>query len=244
MRSTELVKACPVCGGEFSPTHIVFSDKHHPETLHYYKCLTCGLYALSPRFTDAYTKEYYSGEYRGEVNPLHITDKLQHLTRARTQMELAGHLFAGKTMLELGCSSGYLLNEFKERGFKVVGVDPDALIEEDKFTRWYADISEVPHKKFDVIAMSHMLEHVNHPREFLETLVKHYAKHGTRVMIDVPNQPECFPLGVYRPHHPLAFDIHSLSYLMEAVGIKPIFDTAHGNGEPRRDNLLVVGEVQ
>lgn len=245
MKATERVRLCPVCGSTLAKrATAAVKPADYPSVLRYYRCNGCGLLLLSPRFTDAYTKEYYAREYREDVNPLAIPDKLQHMTRSQTQMQLAGHLLTGKTMLELGCSSGYLLDEFKERGFKVTGVDPDKLIEVDKNTRWFADIADVPAKRFDVIALSHTLEHFNNPLAILKTLVKRYAKKGTRFLIDVPNQPECYPWGVYRQHHPIAFDLHSMTYLMEAAGIMPIFDTAHANGEARRDNLLVVGEVR
>lgn len=244
MKTTERVRLCPVCGSTLEKrATATVKTFDYPDLLRYYRCKGCGILLLSPRFTDAYTKEYYARAYRADVNPLGITDKLQHMTRAQTQMQLVGHLLTGKTMLELGCSSGYLLDEFKERGFKVTGVDPDKLIETDKDTRWFADIEEVPNKRFDVIALSHTLEHFNNPLAILRTLVKKHAKKGTRFMIDVPNQPECYPWGVYRQHHPIAFDLKSLSNLMESAGITPIYDTAHANGEDRRDNLLVVGEV-
>ena len=244
----ETLTACPVCyapfGDEYEAPDVSKAFEFGGNNrLAYYHCEACGAYALNPRMTDEYTRVYYSRAYRAEVVPVDIVTKLQHISRVGEQMRLVGDLLVGKTLLELGCSSGYFLRELVERGFSVTGVDPDKRIDEDENTRWYRDIADLPPEPFDIIAMSHVMEHFNHPREILEVLVNSYASAGTRVMIDVPNVDGCYPAGLWLPHHPVVWGADGLRWLLEVVGCKVIFEDTHGNGLPAPHNLLMVGEV-
>ncbi len=243
LMEVEYLIACPICEGAFNGeaaygnNMIATTENGEGVKMIYRRCGKCGVWALSPRMTDEYTKEYYGGQYRQE-RPIGISTCYTAKMRAMTQMKLVGHLMTGGAVLEIGCSNGYLLQEFYNRGFVGVGIDPDP-----DSAAVYRDIADVPRHPYDVIAMSHVLEHFNHPREILESLVKNQAETGTRLLVDVPNWPTCFEAGLYQPHHPFMFCQASLTRLLESVGCKVIHAVLHGDGSNESNNLLVVAEV-
>ena len=234
----DLVK-CPACGGAFDDhtrhgNSMTLEDQPHV----YQHCSVCGVWALNPRMTDAFTKEYYGGQYR-DARPIEPNILMWQVTRAKTQYGLVGDLMRGKTYLELGSSSGYLMREFYYRGFACTSVDPDP-----DSGAMFADLSEVPPEPYDIIAMSHVFEHFNHPLAVLKTLARDYAYSGTRIMIDVPNLTKAKENAVFQIHHPFAYDLDNLTKLLEMAGCKVIFSAVHGDGLENEDNLLVVAEVQ
>lgn len=240
----ERLAKCPVCSGEFNGEKVNGNDMHFilqdggKAPVYYYQCGSCGVWALSPRYTDKFLAEYYGGSYR-EVRPITSETLAWQKSRARTQMQLAGNYLTGKTMLEIGSSSGYLMAEFYRLGFTCTGVDPDP-----ESGAAYPDLAQISEQAFDVIALSHTLEHMNHPHGVMETLVKNYGHPKTKIMVDVPNYPTCAAGGLYQFHHPLLFDKDSLTNLLESVGCNVVFDTIHGDGTDKPNNLLAVGEVQ
>lgn len=229
---------CPVCGCNRYDAKVTGNElSWNKQPAYYFHCANCGAYALNPRMTDDYTKKYYAGTYRDAMCPIDVETLYHAKARARTQIELAGKYLAGKTALDVGCSQGYLIGQLHRKGFTVTGVDPDP----DSVAQ-YADVADLPDEKFDLITCSHTLEHINHPKAFMEGLMQH-TQPGTRLMIDVPNLGTAKDNYVFQPHHPMAFDLPSLTWLLEAVGCKVIFNTLHSDGRDGQDNLLVVAEV-
>lgn len=234
----EDVTACPVCAGAFNGAKVTGNHlTYNGQTAYYHQCGTCGAWALSPRMTDAFTVAYYSGKYR-EYAP--IGEKTWEIGRRRAelQIEQCARFFDGKYVLEVGCSVGHLLHRLTNLGYWVTGVDPDP-----NSAAAFHNIGHVPPLPYDVITMSHTLEHFNHPRAVLEYILANFTHPGTKIMIDVPNMGTCFEAGIFQVHHPVAFDLPALRWLMESLGCKVIFDCLHGDGEPEVNNLLTVSEV-
>ena len=225
------MNACPICAGSLG-------RKTYDS---YFRCNDCGVEVLTPRMTDAATDEYYRTEYQA-LCPTNEAQKAQHLARATVQMNLTYPLWHGGHLLELGCSNGYLMQEFARIGYHCVGVDPHQSFEDNESMVWFPAISEVVEMPFDVIALSHTLEHFNHPREELEHLISIYARPGTQFLIDVPNAGHGRSNEIYRPHHPFAWNSASLRWLLGAVGLSVIFVAAHNNGRAGENNLLMVAE--
>lgn len=232
---------CPVCGGEWSGERVTGNNVNFDgNPAYWYVCSICGALALSPRMTDEFTETYYQGSYRDKRPYTEITH-LVGSNRAAVQVKLAGDYLRGETALDIGCSMGYLMEKLYYMGFIVTGIDPDPESVAD-YPRW----QDAPDKAYDLICMSHTLEHVNHPRQFLSGLLAKFAKPGTRLMIDVPNYPDCKGAMMFQFHHPLCYSLESLTWLLECIGCRVIFSATHNDGRniDERNNLLVVAEVQ
>src|SRR3989344_889793 len=98
------------------------------------------------------------------------------------------------SVLDVGCSRGYLAKELKRRKIIVDGVDIDreSLTHAKKYCRdtfqrdLYTGKLDLPHRKYDYIICADILEHLPRPDLLLLDLRKYLAKNG-QVLISIPN---------------------------------------------------------
>ena len=108
-------------------------------------------------------------------------------------LEMIGH---NKTVLEVGCATGYFTKVLAERGCKVVGMelDPDAANVAEQWAERVvvgnADDAEawdlVDDESFDVITFGDVLEHLGDPLAVLRTAVRKLKPSGF-VVTSLPN---------------------------------------------------------
>lgn len=115
----------------------------------------------------------------------------------------------GKTLLDVGCSSGILMEMAADSGWEVTGVDPNTkdLQSASRFGKTYNNINEV-RGEFDWVVASHVLEHVSDPFEFIRGLKK-----GKNIFVVVPQ---------FHPsrQHTLVFMQDGLENLLRAAGLE------------------------
>lgn len=96
-------------------------------------------------------------------------------------------------LLDVGCGSGFFLNEMRDLGWEVMGVEPDNRAVE--IARGFYGLPvmagnlhdcKFPDNEFDLITLSHVIEHVLDPIALLEEC-KRVVKPGGRVLITCPN---------------------------------------------------------
>ena len=98
------------------------------------------------------------------------------------------------SMLEVGCSSGYLGASLVARGHRVVGVEPDpasASAAARVLTEvWQGGLEDYlaahPDARFDVLIFGDVLEHMVEPVEALQRALAHLAP-GGHVVVSLPN---------------------------------------------------------
>uniref|UniRef100_UPI004047866A class I SAM-dependent methyltransferase n=1 Tax=Polynucleobacter sp. TaxID=2029855 RepID=UPI004047866A len=94
-------------------------------------------------------------------------------------------------ILDVGCSTGMLLRVLKDEGYKnLAGFDISEcacrLVEQEHDITCYSDLDNIPDKKFDLIILFEVLEHVADPVFFLSALTKKLSPSG-RIWVVVPN---------------------------------------------------------
>lgn len=95
------------------------------------------------------------------------------------------------SILEIGCGTGYLSYRLKELGYEVTAVEP-GLGYETFWQKYSLDVvneffpSEKIKKKYDIIIMYTVLEHISNPIGYLKEL-RNYLKLGGHVICSVPN---------------------------------------------------------
>ena len=224
----ELVKTCPIC------KEWTYSELDHPDTLvfpinymgvhlYFVECKECTGIFLANRMTDEQTENYYQGLYRKITTPndamkdLDVLNEKQRATHQFAFMKNKIHL--GSKVLDIGCSRGILLQILRhEFDLEVTGVevgDKEALDAAE--IENFATLEELGDRKFDLIIMSHILEHQNHPDFFLNDVMK-YGHEGTFYFIDVPNPYS--DRAALLLHHPIGFTRASMLRFLASVGLE------------------------
>ena len=94
-----------------------------------------------------------------------------------------------KNILDIGAGTGDFLKVCKVNLWNVFGIEPDMEarnIAAKKGVLLHKDLSHFTDKKFEIITLWHVLEHVENLEEYISTLEKLLSKNGT-LIIAVPN---------------------------------------------------------
>src|SRR6185369_9540694 len=99
----------------------------------------------------------------------------------------------GASLLEVGCSSGFMLYPFAEAGHDCVGVEPSGVFSEFVKGRGlsvYESLGQLQTRdsrlQFDAILHFFVLEHIANPRAFLESQFA-MLKPGGKIIFEIPN---------------------------------------------------------
>jgi len=137
-------------------------------------------------------------------------------------------------LLEIGSSTGIMLNLFKDLGWDVLGIEPSKSCREAwrkklKVLNLQFEDAEIPKNYFDLVIMNHTLEHMEKPFEVL-TKIKSLLKVNGILYVDVPNYGSLSSniLGNKWPYllpneHKHQFTKKSLADLIQKAGFKVIY---------------------
>ena len=165
------------------------------------RCLTCGFVQLYPIPTaDEYYK-FYNLDMQAknlteivDINEWRDKSKNDNIRYLKYVTKILPNC-NGKNLLDIGSGYGFFVNAASEAGFKATGIDvSDARIlfakNKLKGTFIKGDINcnfiSTHSKKYDIITMFSVLEHVFDPVEFIELVLKLLSYEGT-LIIEVPN---------------------------------------------------------
>ncbi len=146
--------------------------------------------------------------------------------RAKIKMGLGPMLFSHRRngrLLDIGCGNGGYLATMKELGWGVAGVEMDARAAEIARSRfgifvYTGSINDAPFEEasFDAVTMSHVIEHVPEPVDFMRAAAR-FLKAGGQLVIVTPNGQSlgsrAFKKHWYAldpPRHFVIFTPHSL----------------------------------
>jgi len=227
------VNKCLLCGSNRSS---VFDEREmHGYHVVNHICSDCGFIYLSPRMSedelDSFYKEHYRTLYQGQEDPTTANLKTQTL-RAEDLHQFA-QKSAGKVkrFLDIGASAGLLMEAFKNNsGSEIVGVEPGdsyRVFSQGKGLTLYSSLEEmqkVGEEKFDIICMSHVLEHISDPKEYLLGL-RELLNKGGYLLLQVPHVTwhDSFEIA-----HLTSFSPHTLREMVQVVGYKQVSIKSHG----------------
>ena len=197
-------------------------------------CKECGFCFASPILPPEIISGFYAtlsnyeNPQHGGYNPPEEKNKFHRafeLISKRFPPEFKGRV------LDIGCSVAYGLSLFKEKGWAALGLDPSSQCAElsNKFygvrvitSAFSMDIlkSERP---FDLIILSHVLEHLVSPQEMIADILELLSENGL-LYIEVPNLLRPFvPMGYFSFEHLNYFTPVSLASIMGANGFSVDF---------------------
>lgn len=185
---------------------------------------------------EAATREYsyyptqYSLASKILLNVFRKALKLTGIHKKRTKYWLHDLERGSGRLLEIGCGDGSRLLALQASGWEVEGqeVDPKAvqhcLAKGLQVHEGPLDSISLQENTFDVILLSHVLEHIHRPKEFLDKC-RSLLKSGGRLLITTPNVDSlghkiyrrCWrPLEV--PWHIIIYTPKSISNILQEVG--------------------------
>lgn len=161
---------CGICG---SNTSVPWLDRG---TWHYRSCTRCTAIRLDPLPADDwagtfYDRGYFAGGGRGGYTD-YLADEMQHRSNARSRVALAQRFGAAPpgVWLDVGCATGFTLDEARAAGFTVLGVELSAWARGVASARFGLNVvptldearRALPHGT-EVVSLFQVLEHLRDP---------------------------------------------------------------------------------
>lgn len=227
--------ACNHCGST-DARHVAYAEGYQ-----LVRCVRCGLaFIADPPDSDALAALYQAS------NNYHValldpaSAAFAHMTRvARTHLDFVRRWAEQGTVLDIGCSTGLFLNEAKQAGFDVAGVEFSGSSAQFARNQFQLSVTDGDIHAFDgapgtvdVLTMFDVIEHVRDPAR--DILAAHrLIKPGGLFILSTPNIDGLFPrlsepladrLGhwphVEPPWHLFQFSVRTLSAMLEARGFE------------------------
>lgn len=200
-----LPSQCPLCTASTDLQEVVTAHVYgHGEKRAVYKCSQCDIRYLFPGLNKEDEARFYAKEFEkfmevrsadgaGWEKP---TEHINANEKERTRR--LGHLQQwikpNSDILEVGCSSGFMLYPLVEQGHHCVGVEPSGIFSDFvrmKGLKCYSSVDECIEKHdvsqgFDLILHYYVMEHVADPLAFLKQQID-LLKPGGRLVFELPN---------------------------------------------------------
>lgn len=236
---------CPLCAADARSqtvvTRRVYGDREGERA--FFHCESCDVRYLFPSLSPEQEAKFYASEFEafmasragsaGGWSKVEDHVRANEPTRLRRLEYLRPQLRPGASVLEVGCSSGFMLWPLREAGHPCVGVEPSGAFGGYLRSRGLEvhgspdDLAAAaPGRRFDVIMHFFVLEHITHPAAFLQRLLGLLSP-GGRMVFEIPNAADplysvydipAFERFYWSIAHPWYFSEASLRYLLGRAG--------------------------
>ncbi len=175
---------CNICG---SKEIFLYHKDHNNRSI--YKCKSCKIQFLNPQYSDEYLSNFYSKYTKDEPEWDEPLEKCHNYYLSIIEKY---SIIRGK-LLDIGCGKGHLLSAAKARGWSVEGYDVDSFSAEKIGSKIgvkihcgdFTKINWCP-KKYDVITMHQVIEHLKDPIQYLPIIAAALKDYGI-LFIALPN---------------------------------------------------------
>ncbi|MBN2140998.1 MAG: class I SAM-dependent methyltransferase [Desulfovibrionaceae bacterium] len=208
----------------------------------FWHCAECDAVYLYPPTTEEEEQRFYAREFEGFMAArsgkkadwasaeAHKASGRGHLARRWPFLE--PYLAPGRDILEIGCSSGFMLDAFRDAGLNCVGVEPSGVFYEHLAHSGYQayrnldELERGPDRKFDLVVHFFVLEHIRDPYDFFRRTLD-LLKPGGRIIAEVPcvNDPltslyriPAFEQFYWSIAHHFYYSPKSLGFVLDRLG--------------------------
>ncbi|MEK7866475.1 MAG: class I SAM-dependent methyltransferase [Planctomycetota bacterium] len=182
--------ACKVCGASAPRLLTLRNDLGPPHALDLACCPSCGLvFVGTPIPPDRLSAAYAGVDWDAYYEQVHVTDRAK---AARSAEDLQEWLTPGQAVLDVGCGSGYLLEELQGRipALRVVGHElPGPLVETLRrrgFDTYDCELDRIP-ESFALATLLDVAEHVPDPVATFRAIGRRLDEDG-RVYLHTPRR--------------------------------------------------------
>ena len=234
--------ACLLCGSEQKKLFDRAESFGYP--LVFYQCEHCGLVFQSQEESQAADPEFYATTYRKiyQANE-EPTAKDLWVQGQRSQHLIDSIRKSGANgvanMLDIGASAGVLLQAFQQAfSCAVTGVEPGEAYRafaEQKGIRMFPSVDDLiasEPERFDLVSMSHVLEHLPDPVGMLRLIREKLLTENGLLLLEVPN---FYAHDSYELAHLACYTPHTLTEALRLAGFQVVQLERHGI--PRSDLL-------
>lgn len=227
---------CPICSRKeisFECDHKDFPGKK------IWHCISCDHWFTAPEPCKEELSQYYREKYGPNRKCFFKGPYISVMEkRALAQMDFIDsalkkncsiHSLHSMNTVDWGCGIGALVHEFQKNGIDAIGydMDPEAI----NFGKrcWNSNIHSIAsedllnsYSKFDLIVLSHTLEHIPDIKKSLRNLLRLSHPRGL-IFIEVPNcTKDTFTSNLDTESHLHFFTKNSLIHLFENTGIRTV----------------------
>lgn len=209
-------------------TDLPYSDREELG-VRYAQCDQCTVVFARRYMTDQCLDAFYQNEYQRWYPSHDLSDQKQ--TKLAELVAILSTAFSNPSILDYGCGNGAVLGCLRQWFNVRIGVD---YVEHSYVRECGADIItreafEAGIGKFDVILLSQVLEHVQHPRLLVEDLLRNLKDDGI-LLIEVPGlmsigrlKSTSRFLGQFKFCHKTYFNKRSLMEFIRLQGLEVIY---------------------
>ncbi len=198
------------------------------------KCSQCGLIFISPRPTFFEIMNLYRHDQSHIPAKSHISGVFGKKLQARHTLQLMKRLKRNSSILEIGAGAGYFLDEARNQGFEVYGIEFNSI--QADFIRNNLNIpceesplgiSSFNGKKFDIIYHCDVLSHFYDPIAAFQNIKDCLQENGIVVfetgnLGDVKEKYYRFFTGFQYPDHLFFFSENNLKELLRLTGFESV----------------------
>ena len=196
----EIIENCPICSeGDFVKYMSCKDHNYSGDIFNIVECKSCGFKFTNPRPKEKNSHKYYqSGNYishtsskKGLFNTAyHVIRNYQFKKKYSIINELVHK--NDKGILDIGSGTGEFINYFKKKGWVTNGIETDKKAREFSIKNYNCEVDKSiedtleKNKKFDVITLWHVLEHVYNINDYL-LKIKKLLKDDGHIILGLPN---------------------------------------------------------
>jgi SAM-dependent methyltransferase len=255
---------CPICGSQ-SKTLIGAPYKKNVtfqrfngelDEVHIVRCSQCSGMYVSPMiyWSEELLRELYNIRYFSSEST--VADH-KNMSEKYNILRIAARFgpIKGKKLLDIGCGTGEYLKAASDLGMDVTGIDVDETLAAHIRSKYGYSVvvglfedDSFPAGTFDVIVLSHVIEHLQEPAKLLRSIRKALKPGGLFIMC-TPNADSLMedihnlvgklkdssktnylcPFEV--PYHILGFNLKSSRVILDRTGFSPIYLKLHSGLE-------------
>lgn len=202
-------------------------------------CTECGNVQQAEYYCNDVLVSFYERYYRkiyGNSSPEELYESQKEGKGASIYYFIKKHITPNR-VLEVGCGAGGILSVFQDNRCEVLGLDFDDdyldIARSKQIPVIKGSIDSLNKKdKYDLIILSHVLEHIIDPSVFLRKLSGHLNEGGV-LYIEVPSLDHVSTGGYdydllryWQNAHTIHFTTESLKLLCKRAGLSPIVTTS------------------
>ena len=215
---------CPLCGN--NKKVLVYNKLRGNNKFKLDLCSSCGLYYLNPFPTKKEINSFYGANYYYDS---YVNDGVFAKKSLLFFESIKKYLPKKGISLDVGCSKGFLAYFFKRNGFDAYGIDlsKNACVYAKKIgvKAFPLDLLSFNfNKKFDVITLIDLLEHVDNPIKLLKKANSLLNDNGV-IIISTPNIKSFYSklskdnwVGFDLPFHLTYFSKDSILFALKNAG--------------------------